>query len=266
MAEDTTQPGDQHARLHLRRQPQHAAADDPEALADPRRLLVPQGGLGRATTTSRSGGELLQVALRRVLHSRRCTATSTSTTRSRATTARTPTSTRSPTRSPARPATNEADDNWTYVAGYVQDDWKPNAAPDAEPGPALRDADRPLLEQLRHVGTARPRGRRLQRPAQARHEQLRAARRLRLRREGRREARGARRLRAATTTRSSRTSRSTRRGATRRRRSTSSPLSPAPFTPQLSTRRTATRSATRFIDPTFAGQLMRLTAPDLKQP
>ena len=77
--------------------------------------------------------------------------------------------------------------------------------------------------------------------------------------------RGARRLRHATTTRSSRTSRSTRRWS-----DPATPLnfvsaSPTPWTPAFFA---ANRDQIRngFLDPTFAGQQVRLTAPDLVQP
>ena len=37
------------------------------------------------------------------------------------------------------------------MAGYIQDDWKPNAPAHAEPGPALRDPVGPLQQRLRHA-------------------------------------------------------------------------------------------------------------------
>ena len=218
-AKDNSNPGRQHARLHLRRQPQHAAADDPAPLADPRRLLVPQGRRGAATTTSRSAAEMLKShyggffipTLYGVLH--------TSTTRSRARTAWTPTSTAIADTFTGSAGTNEADDNWTYVAGYVQDDWKPTPRLTLNLGLRYEMQTGPLHQRVPDaVGKAAlgPPG--FTTRAQARQEQLRAARRLRLRRARATASSWSAAATASTTTRSSRTSRCTRPGPTRRRR------------------------------------------------
>jgi hypothetical protein len=56
--------------LLLRRQPEHAAADHPEAVPAARGLLLPQGGLGRRPRLQ-GRGRAAEVALRRVLHAHR---------------------------------------------------------------------------------------------------------------------------------------------------------------------------------------------------
>ena len=141
-----------------------------------------------------------------------------------------------------------------------------DAAADPEPRAALRDPDGSLREHVqaawarRALAAAGYNG-----AAQERQEQLRPARRLRLRRQGRRQARGARRLRHVLRRDLPEHHALRGAGATRRRRSTSCPLSPPPFTPAFFA---ANRDAIRqgFLDPTFAGQQIRLTAPDLVQP
>ena len=115
-AENTTRARDHDAGLHLRRQPQHAAADDPEALADPRRLLVPEAGLGRRPRLQGRGRDD-QVALRRVLP-----ADAVRLLQLRELPRRrhsTPTSTASPTPSAARPATT-----WRTTTGRT---WPPTS-------------------------------------------------------------------------------------------------------------------------------------------
>ncbi len=181
LAETPGTPGHQHARLHRRRERQHAAADDPAPLADPRRLLVPQAGLGRRPQLQ-GRRRAAEVALRRLLHPdalrllhlRRPDPGREQRERLRRT--------RSPTRSPARPAPTKRDDNWTYVAGYVQDDWKPTPRLTLNLGLRWEMQTGPLLQHVPERRQGRARGRRLQRRARARQEQLRAPHRLRLRR------------------------------------------------------------------------------------
>ncbi len=67
LADHPERPGDRHARLHRRRQHEHAAADHPAPLPVPRRLLLPQGGLGRRPQLQ-GGGRGAALPLRGLLH------------------------------------------------------------------------------------------------------------------------------------------------------------------------------------------------------
>jgi outer membrane receptor protein involved in Fe transport len=160
--------------------------------------------------------------------------------------------------------TNEANDNWTYVAGYFQDDWKPTnnltvnlgLRWEMQAGPYQNNFDTPVLRELKALGY----------PTERKQDYTDV---------------GPRAGFAYDVTGSGRT---VIRGGYgiyydeifqnitlyEKWNDVRTPLyfvsaSPAPFTPgEYAANREAIRNS--FIDPTFAGQIMRLTAPDLKQP
>jgi outer membrane receptor protein involved in Fe transport len=159
---------------------------------------------------------------------------------------------------------NEANDNWTYVAGYFQDDWKPASNLtvnlglrwEMQAGPYQNNFDTPVLRYLSSHG-------------------FNSTRKQDMKDIGPRagfawDVKG--------------TGRTVVRGGFgiyydeifqnitlyEKWNDVRTPLnflslSPAPFTPAYyAAHRDAVRQS--LIDPTFAGQIMRLTAPDLKQP
>jgi hypothetical protein len=159
---------------------------------------------------------------------------------------------------------NEFDDNWTYVAGYIQDDWKPTARLtlnlglryEVQVGPYKNIFDTVPLRELA------ARGFRTERKTDKNNIGPRAGFAYDVNGDAKWVIRG---------------------GYGRYYdeifsnitlyevwSQVSSPTffvsaSPAPFTPnQYAANREAIRNS--FLDPSFAGQLLRLTAPDLKQP
>lgn len=159
---------------------------------------------------------------------------------------------------------NEFDDNWTYVAGYVQDDWKPNnkltlnlgLRYEIQTGPYTNDFDTISLRRLAAVGSNTQRS----------QDKNNLGPRVGFAYDVAGDAK------------------TVVRGGYGRYfdeifsnitlyeywSQVSSPtffvsFSPAPFTPnEYARNRDAVRQS--FIDPSFSGQLLRLTAPDLEQP
>jgi outer membrane receptor protein involved in Fe transport len=159
---------------------------------------------------------------------------------------------------------NVADDNWTYVAGYVQDDWKPSSRLtlnlglryEIQYGPYSNDFNTPAL---RAVGAA---GYDNQRKNDTNNLGPRIGFAYDVKGDASLVARGG----------YGRYYDEIFQNITLYERwsDAATPLnfvsvSPAPFTPnQYAANADAIRNS--FLDPTFAGQLTRLTAPDLKQP
>jgi hypothetical protein len=160
--------------------------------------------------------------------------------------------------------TNAADDNWTYVAGYVQDDWKPSARLtlnlglryEIQYGPFGNDFDTPALRALAAAGynTKRKTDMNNFGPRVGFAYDVKGDAKLVLRGGyGRYYDEIFQNITLYEAWSDSRT-----------------PLnfvtaSPAPFTPnQYAANADGYRNS--FLDPTFAGQLTRLTAPDLVQP
>jgi hypothetical protein len=159
---------------------------------------------------------------------------------------------------------NEFDDNWTYVGGYIQDDWKPTPRLtlnlgiryEIQTGPYTNEFDTVSLRTLRAVGA----------PTERKQDKNNWGPRLGFAYDIKGDATAV------------------IRGGYGRYydeifsnitlyeywSQVNSPtffvsLSPPPFTPrQYAANRDAIRRG--FIDPSFAGQQLRLTAPDLQQP
>ena len=159
---------------------------------------------------------------------------------------------------------NQANDNWTYVASYFQDDWKPTSNLtinlglrwEMQAGPYQNKFDTPVLRELKALGYP------TERKQDLKDFGPRAGFAYDLTGSGKSVVRGGfgvyydeifQNITLYEKWNDVRT-----------------PLffvsaSPAPFTPaQYAANRDAIRNS--FIDPSFAGQIMRLTAPDLKQP
>jgi outer membrane receptor protein involved in Fe transport len=160
--------------------------------------------------------------------------------------------------------TNAADDNWTYVAAYVQDDWKPSPRLtinlglryEIQYGPYSNKYDTPALRALAAAGYNN------QRKTDTNNIGPRVGFAYDVNGDAKLILRGGygryydeifQNITLYEAWSDSRT-----------------PLnfvsaSPAPFTPnEYAANADAIRES--FLDPTFAGQLTRLTAPDLKQP
>ena len=160
--------------------------------------------------------------------------------------------------------TNLADDNWTYVAGYVQDDWKPSAKLtlnlglryEIQYGPFSNDFDTPALRALAAAGNND------QRKTDMNNIGPRVGFAYDVKGDASVVVRGG----------YGRYYDEIFQNITLYERwsDAATPLnfvsvSPAPLTPnQYAANADAIRDS--FLDPTFAGQLTRLTAPDLKQP
>ncbi len=158
-----------------------------------------------------------QVALRRVLHSRRCTAFFNFVDPLPGNARRLP-ELASPTRSPDRPARTRPTTTGRTSAIYFQDDFHPTSRLtlnlglryELQSGPYSNDFQTPVLDGPGPPG--------FNNTAHARQEQLRAAPRVRLRRAGVTARPSSAAGTASTTTRSSRTSRCTNAGPTSGRR------------------------------------------------
>ena len=160
--------------------------------------------------------------------------------------------------------TNVADDNWTYVAAYVQDDWKPTPRLtlnlglryEIQYGPYSNDFDTPALRAVAAAGYNN------QRKNDTNNIGPRVGFAYDVKGDAKLVLRGG----------YGRYYDEIFQNITLYERwsDAATPLnfvsvSPAPFTPN-SYAANAQSIRDSFLDPTFAGQLTRLTAPDLKQP
>ncbi len=159
---------------------------------------------------------------------------------------------------------NEANDNWTYVATYFQDDWKPSSRLtvnlglrwEMQAGPYQNNFDTPVLRELKALGY----------PTERKQDMKDFGPRVGFAYDvmgnGKTVVRGGFGIYYDEIFQNI--------TLYEKWNDVRTPLffvsaSPAPFTAaQYAANREAIRNS--FIDPTFAGQIMRLTAPDLKQP
>jgi hypothetical protein len=159
---------------------------------------------------------------------------------------------------------NEANDNWTYVASYFQDDWKPSSRLtinlglrwEMQAGPYQNNFDTPVLRTLKTLGFN------TERKQDMKDFGPRVGFAYDLVGDGKSVVRGGYGIYYDEIFQNI--------TLYEKWNDVRTPLffvsaSPAPFTAaQYAANREAIRNS--FIDPTFAGQIMRLTAPDLKQP
>jgi hypothetical protein len=159
---------------------------------------------------------------------------------------------------------NEANDNWTYVAAYFQDDWKPKSnftvnmglRWEMQAGPYQNNFDTPVVRYLKANGYSS------ERKQDMKNFGPRIGFAWDVKGDGRSVVRGGYGIYYDEIFQNI--------TLYEKWNDVRTPLnflslSPAPFTPAFYA---ANRDAVRqsLIDPTFAGQIMRLTAPDLKQP
>jgi len=160
--------------------------------------------------------------------------------------------------------TNVADDNWTYVATYFQDDWKPRSnftlnmglRWEMQAGPYQNNFDTPVLRYLKDAGYP------TERKQDLKNFGPRVGFAWDLKGDGRTVVRGGYGIYYDEIFQNITLY---EKWTDIRTPLNFISLSPAPFTPAYYA---ANSQAIRdsLIDPTFAGQIMRLTAPDLKQP
>ncbi|HEY3380442.1 MAG TPA: carboxypeptidase regulatory-like domain-containing protein [Vicinamibacterales bacterium] len=159
---------------------------------------------------------------------------------------------------------NEANDDWTYVAAYFQDDWKPRSnftvnmglRWEMQAGPYQNNFDTPVLRTLKTLGYQ------TERKQDLKDFGPRVGFAWDVRGDGRTVVRGGWGIYYDEIFQNI--------TLYEKWNDVRTPLffvsaSPAPFTAaHYAANRDAIRNS--FIDPTFAGQIMRLTAPNLKQP
>lgn len=159
---------------------------------------------------------------------------------------------------------NEANDNWTYVATYFQDDWKPKnnftvnmgLRWEMQAGPYQNNFDTPVLRKLKELGY------RTERKQDLKNFGPRVGFAWDLKGDGKTVVRGGYGLYYDEIFQNI--------TLYEKWNDVRTPLyfvsaSPAPFTAAYYQQNTqAVRDSLK--DPTFSGQIMRLTAPDLKQP
>ena len=179
-AENPNVPAHPDARLRLRGQPEHAAADDPEALPGARRLLLPQGRLGRRPRLQGRGGAAA-LALRRLLRADALRVLQL----------------RELARQRHQLLPQRRRRHLHRLGGQQQlrrqldlrrrlrpGRLEAHAQADAEPGPSLRDPVRSVREPLHDARQPGAERARLRHAEEDRHEQRRPAGRLRVRRQG----------------------------------------------------------------------------------